>query len=665
MEDGTVTDKLKWGILSTGRIAGMFAKGLAESKTGELLAVGSRSQASADKFGEEFGVPRRYACYEDLLADKDVQAVYIAPPHPLHAEWAIKCAEAGKHILCEKPVTLNYPQAMAVIEAARQHDVFFMEAFMYRCHPQTAKLRELLREKVIGDVKIIQATFSFYAGWNPEGRLFSNALGGGGILDVGCYATSMARLVAGEATGKPYAEPIEVKAAGHIGETGVDEYTVGILRFPGDIIAQVATGVRLSQENVVRIFGTEGSIFIPIPWNPGRFAAVGKIIVNKNGKEPEEIIVDAYANSLYALEADVVAANIENRQAPEMSWGDSLGNIRTLDQWRQGIGQAYDVEKPGADFPTVDGRPLRVRVDAGMEYGSIEGLDKPVSKLVMGTPGGNGLPYSSVMFDEYFRCGGNCFDTAYIYGTSDATIGQWVKNRNVREQVVVLAKGAHTPNCDPVNLSKQFLETLERLQMDYVDIYMMHRDNPEIPVGEFIDVMNQHSRAGQMKAFGVSNWSVERIKSANAYAASKSLRGISAVSNNFSLARMVEAPWAGCIASSDIESRTWFENSRMPIMSWSSTAKGFFVYGDENNTSDSGLVSCWYSEDNFRRLARAKELAAKKGVTPVVIAMAYVLCQSFPTFALFGPATPEEMHISLKALDVTLTPEEVKWLNLE
>ncbi len=659
-----MTDKLAWGILSTGRIAGTFAKGMAESRTGRLVAVGSRSQESADKFGDEHGIPKRYGSYEELLADPEVQAIYIATPHPMHAEWAIKCAEAGKHILCEKPLTLDYPQAMAVMEAARLHDVFLMEAFMYRSHPQTAKLRELLREKVIGDVRVVQATFSFNAGWNPEGRLLKNALGGGGILDVGCYATSMARLVAGEATGKPFAEPIEVKSTGHVGETGVDEWAIAVLKFPGDIVAQVATGVRVGQENVVRIFGSEGSIFIPMPWNPGWFDSAGKIIVNRNGKDPEEIIVDAYAQSLYALEADVVAANIENRQAPEMSWDDTLGNMKTLDAWRQGMGQAYDIEKPTADFPTVDGRPLAPRPGNNMKYGSIEGVEKPISRLVLGTLGGNWLPYASVMFDEYFRGGGNCFDTAWVYGASDATLGQWIRNRGVRDQVVILAKGAHTPLCDPEHLTSQLMESLDRMQTDYVDIYMMHRDNPDIPVGEFIDVMNQHVRAGRMKAFGVSNWTIERIREANAYANAKHIRGISAVSNNFSLARMIEAPWAGCLASSDPESRAWFEKTQMPLMAWSSTGRGFFAFGDRDDQSNADLVRCWYSDDNFQRLERAKELAAQKGVTPVMIAMAYVLCQPFPTFPLFGPATLDEMHISLQALDIELTPDELKWLNL-
>ena len=659
-----MSKKLAWGILSTGRIAWTFSKGVAESKTGEVVAVGSRSQESADKFGDEYNVSRRYGSYEALLADPDVQAVYIATPHPMHAEWAIKAADAGKHILCEKPLTLNYPEAMAVIEAARRNDVFLMEAFMYRCHPQTAKLVELLRNKVIGEVRIIQATFSFQAGFNPEQRLFNRALGGGGILDVGCYCTSMSRLIAGAALGKQVAEPIAVLGMGHIGESGVDEYAVATMKFENDIIARVQTGVALNQENVVRIFGSEGNIFMPSPWtcNPS------KIIVHRNGEQPQEILIEETA-SLYSIEADTMAANIEKRQAtsPAMSWGDTLGNMKSLDQWRAGFGMVYDIEKPSEKFPTADRRPLAVR-ENNMKYGQIEGIKKPVSRVVMGSVLSGvqfHLPHVSILFDEFFMRGGNCFDTAHIYGQADSLLGQWVKNRDIREQVVILGKGAHIPWCNPNDLTKQLMESLERMQTDYMDIYMMHRDNPDIPIGEFVDVLNEHVKAGRIRAFGGSNWTAERIEAGNAYAKSKGLAGFSAVSNNFSLARMVEAPWDGCLASSDLESRAWFEKTQMPLMSWSSLARGFFAKGDKADLSDSDLVRCWYCDDNFKRLERAKELAAKKGVLPIQIAMAYVLCQPFPTFALFGPATIDEMRVSLRGMDITLSPDEMKWLNLE
>ena len=657
--------KLAWGIIGTGNIAKAFARGVAASTTGELLAIGSRTQESADKFSDEFNVPRRYGSYEALLADPDVQAVYISTPHPMHAEWAIKAAEAGKHILCEKPIGINYPQAMAIVEAARRNDVFLMEAFMYKCHPLIAKLVELIKEKAIGEVRMIRASFSFHAGWNPEGRLLNNALGGGGILDVGCYTTSVARMIAGAALGKDFVEPIEVKAVGKIGESRVDDYTAALLRFPGDIIAQVSTGVQLNQDNSLQVFGVGGNIFVPAFWKPD------KLVVSRNGQPVEEIVIDD-AKNIYTYEADMVAANISNRQAkpPAMTWDDTLGNMRTLDTWRLGIGLVYDAEQPTANIPTVDNRPLAHRPHSNMKYGNIQGIKQPVSRLIMGCtlfgfqlP----LPHASVMFDEYYRAGGNCFDTAYIYGggASDTILGKWIANRGIRDEVVVLAKGAHTPNCNPESIDSQLAETLDRMQTDYVDLYVLHRDNEEIPVSEFIDCLNRHKDAGRVRAFGGSNWSLERVQEANDYAKSKGLQGFSVVNNNFSLARMVNPPWAGCISSADAESREWFEKTQMPLLAWSSLARGFFVRGNPANRSDEGLVSCWYAEDNFERLERAKELASKKGVQPVQIALAWVLNQPFPAYALIGPEKLNELMVSIDALDIELTADELKWLNLE
>lgn len=334
---------LKWGILGTGAIARKFANGLAESRTGKLVAIGSRSFDSAKKFTEEYSATI-HTSYESLLADPEVEAVYISTPHPMHAEWAIKSADAGKHVLCEKPLTINLKEAEAVIAAAKRNDVFLMEALMYRCHPQTIRLVELIHNKIVGDVKLIRATFSFTADYNLESRLLKNALAGGGILDVGVYCASMARLVAGAATGKPFAEPLEVLGAGHVGaQSRVDEYAVASLKFPGGILAQLTCGVQLAVESNVVIVGTEGTLVIPSPWVITRAAGFSKMIVFK-GDIPEEIVVES-DRGLYAIEADHVAEYLDQRQSPLVSWEDTLGTIRTLDAWRKSVGVVYDSEK--------------------------------------------------------------------------------------------------------------------------------------------------------------------------------------------------------------------------------------------------------------------------------------------------------------------------------
>jgi predicted dehydrogenase len=337
---------LSWGIIGTGLIAGVFANGVQQSQTGTLVAVGSPSQADADTFGETWSIPHRYNRYEDVLADQSVQAVYLALPHPFHAEWAIKAAEAGKHVLCEKPIALNHAEAMAIVEAAQRHHVFLMEAYMYRCHPQTTKLLELIHSGMIGQVRVIQATFSFQVDAHPESRLLNNALGGGGILDVGGYCTSMARLIAGAATGQAVAEPVQLAAVGHVGElTHVDEYTIASLLFPDDIVAQLFVGVQVNGENVVRIFGSQGSILLPSPWLPH----VGddlSILVKKNEESSIQRIAVDNTRDQYALEADMVAEHLDEQQAPAMTWNDTLGNMKTLDRWRTALGVVYDADKP-------------------------------------------------------------------------------------------------------------------------------------------------------------------------------------------------------------------------------------------------------------------------------------------------------------------------------
>ncbi len=339
--------KLSWGILATGRIAGIFARGIAASQSGQLVAVGSRTQTSADRFAREFGVPRAHGSYGALLEDRAVQAVYIATPHPQHAEWAVRAAQAGKHVLCEKPLTVHHAAAVAVAEAARAHRVLLMEAFMYRCHPQTAKIVELVSSGAIGRVGLVQATFGFQRAFEADARLWDKALGGGGILDVGCYPVSFARLIAGAADGRPFANPVSVTGAGHLHPpTGVDAYAAATLKFANEIVAQVACGIGLDQDNSARIYGSEGWLHVPVPWAPCRDGGTATIALHRRGAVvPQEILVTA--PPLFALEADAFAAALAAGQpdVPQMTVADTLGNMAALDQWRAAVGIAYPHEQ--------------------------------------------------------------------------------------------------------------------------------------------------------------------------------------------------------------------------------------------------------------------------------------------------------------------------------
>ncbi len=346
----SVFSPLRWGILSTGRIAGVFAQGVAASQQGRLVAVGSRALEPAQAFAATHGIEAAHAhgTYEALLADPEVEAVYIATPHPQHVEWVIKAAAAGKHILCEKPLGLNHAEGVRMVRAAREHGVVLMEAFMYRCHPQTAKIVELIRSGSLGTVGLVQAAFSFHVEFNPASRLWANDAAGGGILDVGCYTVSMARLIAGAASGLAFLDPVEVTGVGVLHpETGVDVYAAATLKFPNNVIAQVSTGVGLTQDNVVRIYGSAGWLLVPSPWVISRDGSPSTLQLHKAGASaPEEIVIESAP--LYALEADTFAAAVRAglHDVPQMSGDDTLGNLATLDQWRAAIGLVYEAETP-------------------------------------------------------------------------------------------------------------------------------------------------------------------------------------------------------------------------------------------------------------------------------------------------------------------------------
>jgi predicted dehydrogenase len=338
--------KLRWGILATGGIARTFAKGVASSASGEVRAVASRSLEAAKAFAAECGIARAHGRYEDLLADPEVDAVYIATPHPWHHEWTLKAARAGKHILCEKPMGMNARQAAEMFAEARQADVLLMEAFMYRCHPQTARVVELIRSDVLGTIGAVQATFSFHNRSELTSRMYSRELGGGGILDVGCYPVSFARLVAGAAAGRTFLDPVEVKAVGTLHPvTGVDVYTSAVLKFENAVIAQVSTGVGLFQDSSARIFGSKGWLHVVEPWLPNTGGRGAELVLHLEGKPPEQLAV-AHPGSLYALEADAFARTLRagRREVAEMSPADTLGNLRTMDRWREEIGLTYGAD---------------------------------------------------------------------------------------------------------------------------------------------------------------------------------------------------------------------------------------------------------------------------------------------------------------------------------
>jgi predicted dehydrogenase len=345
---------LNWGVIGAGGIAYVFCNGMRFTDSGQIFAVASRTESKAERFVNDFEIPRQYSSYEELLADEDIDAVYIATIHPFHAEWAIKAAEVKKHILVEKPISMNHAEAASMVEAARENDVFLMEAFMYRCHPQIQKMVDLIQDGEIGEVRFIHATFGFQSNFNPQSRLFSREMGGGGILDIGCYTASMARKVAGAAAGKLFLDPISVKANGKVGPTGVDHIAAATLKFENDVVAQITCAVECNIGSSVTIYGSGGIITIPSPWLPSSPCRGTRTPIPPNTPiPPSQIVINSYQRGetseitveadrdLFTYEADMVANHIADRQAPAMSWDDTLGNMQLLDAWREEIGVIY------------------------------------------------------------------------------------------------------------------------------------------------------------------------------------------------------------------------------------------------------------------------------------------------------------------------------------
>jgi predicted dehydrogenase len=328
-----MANTLNWGILATGSIAKQFARGLKVSQTGTLQAVGSRATETAEKFAAEHGgIP--YGSYEAVLEDPEVQAVYIATPHHMHAEWTVRCAEAGKAVLCEKPFTLNTAEAEQALQAVRKHGVFFMEAFMYRCHPQTIRLRQLLADGAIGEPKMVNAEFGFNASHDWGNFRTVNAYGGGGVMDVGVYPLSFTRMVAGE-------EPDRLEYAAYIGQKGYDEYGAGLIGFPNGVRGHFGTGIHLMQRNGAWIYGTEGMIQVEEPWKCYEGSAM---TISRPGKEPEVFRMGTTNDQLYGYEADAVAEFYEQGECPHMTMADTLGNMRALDALRRSAGLRFEGE---------------------------------------------------------------------------------------------------------------------------------------------------------------------------------------------------------------------------------------------------------------------------------------------------------------------------------
>ena len=316
-----------------------------------------------------------------------------------------------------------------------------------------------------------------------------------------------------------------------------------------------------------------------------------------------------------------------------------------------------------------------------LNFGDVPGLEIPVSRLVQGT-----VPVSSKRLEESFSlldsviaAGGNAFDTAHVYGSGDneRVFGQWLKDRGIRHRVVIVAKGAHhnqdRNRVTPFDIASDLHDSLARMHVDYVDLYLLHRDDPAVPVGPIVQAMHRHIREGKVRAWGGSNWSHERIQKAIAYASEHDLTPPAVTSPQFSLAEQVKEPWPGCITITGYlgtKARKYYSDTGTPVFAWSSLAGGFFsgrIRRDSLDFEDYYLklaVECYATESNFERLQRAEQLANEKGCSMTQIAMAYVINSPLNVFPLVGCQTGEEFTMLAEALTIGLTPAEMGYLDL-
>lgn len=300
---------------------------------------------------------------------------------------------------------------------------------------------------------------------------------------------------------------------------------------------------------------------------------------------------------------------------------------------------------------------------------ALPGVALPVSCFIIGCDNKETAEDGAPVWDHWLEVGGNAFDTAWIYGGGrhEAALGDWIAARGVADSIVVVSKGAHTPNCTPDAIGAQLAQSLERLKLDRVPIYIMHRDNPDVPAGEFVDALNALHARGLIGIFGGSNWSTARFAAANAYASAKGLEPMRILNNNLSLAVMERPVWPGCISANNPADLAFLRETGTIHLSWSSQARGYFLPEELRHRlpPDTAPETCFGSEANAERRRRAEELATRLGVSAHNVAAAWVLAQSFPSFALVGPRTSEEIDSTLPALSINLSPQDAIWLNLE
>ena len=666
-------NKIKWGIIGSGNIADAFAHSVKYCQDSDLVSVFGRNEEAVKKFSAKFTV-KSYTNLDSFFTSDEIDAVYIATPHSSHFTYSLEAIKNNKHILCEKPLTMNYLESMTLLSLAKEAKVFLMEAYMYRTHPQTFNILDHLdlfkntQEKIF-----IESSFGFSAELPKEHRLRNPLLGGGAILDVGCYPLSMVKLIAGNLQGMPFADPESINATGRLDETGVDLQSEAHLVFSDQIEAKISCAIDEEYSNDLKIKSGNLELIVEQPWHCGQFQdGNSSIKILDSGDLIKEV---SYLDTvgLFTREIDHASKCIQEEkfESALVSHADTQSNMLWLDKWRQEI-------KIKCPYESFENSPIPVSrfylmQKPQFQHTAIKGIEKNASRLALGCDNQTSSLHAFTMFDHFYGAGGRIFDTAYIYnnGKGDKYLGDWINSRNLEKDIIVIGKGAHTPQCEPQFIRPQILESLERLNIETLDIFCLHRDNPDIPVSEFMDALDEVKSEGLINLIGASNWDLERFSEARDYAQLNNKEPFTALSNNFSLAEMVDPVWPGCVGVNNQYINYLIENQIM-LFPWSSQARGFFIEKKEitsnehfSNPSLEEEVRVWHNEKNLKRRAKCFEIAKQKNLQPIQVALAYVVQKSSLIFPLIGPRTIFETNSSIEATQINLSAQEMIDLSID
>lgn len=701
----------RWGILGTGNQACCFSRATKASENHHVIAVSGfcddmikfKPKSEWEQLGMDFcdtmEIPAYHETFQELLKDPRIDAVYLPLPNTAHAKWCINAAQAGKHILCEKPFATSSAEGAYVTEFVRSCRVRLLVAYKYETQRWFVELLERIRSGEIGTVRAISVTRVTRIPADPRGRHFSLELGGGSILDMGPYCTHLAGKIAGAVDGTGFSEPTAVHACAALAETGVDEYSSACVEFANGIVGTLTCGLGLYPVNTAEITGTRGSIKITNLYNGWTFDTGGYprvYLANMEGMPRRN--VDGYVEVGPPPEDARAIDNFLDRFhdpafPQDAVWKEYVADLYFLDRWRRSVGVTFTHEKRFARRKYFSSRdkqheyyylsaddisqttlytgavPLlppgkRRSNEQQIPRVFLAGLERQVSQLILG----GGRSCDLLTFDQYWQSGGNCLITGHQYDCNDGdqkAVAHWLRSRDIRrEKVILVILGAHTP-CSPEAMSDHLMQSLECLQTDYIDLFLPHRDNPSVPVGEFLEALNEHLRAGHIRAFGASNWSLQRYEEANRWAQSHGLTAMSILSNYFGVAEIDQMPWTGAVSVTGANAMERMIKDEVVLMPYSSQGKGFFkdaAGSDRRGVSKRSFLKALQTPGNAERRRRVLELASKKGVEPTALALAYVLHQPFITFPLIGPRNCQQLSASLSAVHIELSPENVKWL---